>query len=153
MKPATYENSWADAEAAIMRRLATATATELNKTAFVGEPGIVNAWWLEWGAITDTFAPLLVGDLFTMHLPAVITCQFLSRAAAQAWGMRVIAGLPANLSADSNVTTLRVRNMGALAPELVKIANETKEVRVWVLDITLDVVFETGGRANSGVEI
>lgn len=150
MTPATFETAWAEAEAAIMSVLVKATRTELNKTAFVGEPGIINAWWLDWGEITDNYSPLLASDLFVLHFPATLTGQYLSRADAQAWLMRLLASMPASLDTETNVANLRVRAVGNLAAEYVKIANEAKEVRVWVLDVKLDVVFETGGRQNAG---
>ena len=147
MKPQTFESAWAEAEAAVFDKLTAATKTEAGKSAHIGDPGIVNAWFFEWGAITDEKAHLLVADVGTLFIPATVSCKYQRRADAQAWAMRVVRALPLNMGDENNVVCLRVREVGALTSETVPLKNDQKTL-VWTLDIGLDIVFETGGRVN-----
>jgi hypothetical protein len=83
-----------------------------------------------------------------MAVPCYAECRFLRRDACQTWAMRVVGGLPLTNADDSNIALFRVRELGDIQPDQVELANEKGPVTVWLLRITLDLVFATGAKAN-----
>lgn len=149
INPTSFETSWSEAEGAAFAHLCLKTGAEDNKGAFLGKnPGVINAWHFAGLPLKTGEEALLAPDLPSMAIPYYAECQFLKRDACQKWAMRVVGGLPLINEEDSNIALLRVREIGDIQPDQVEVANEKSPVTVWILRITLDLVFATGGKAN-----
>ncbi len=152
MNPTSFETSWTEAEQAAFQILCAATGTENGKSAHLGRnPGILNAWHFTCGKISDGGEVFYADDLPSLCLPAYAECVFLHRAKCQCWAMRIAAALPVCNADNTNIAELRIRadGWGEVKETYVQPPNESKELLAWTLRVDFDLVFVTGGKANS----
>jgi hypothetical protein len=151
--PISFETSWTEAEHRAFGWLVEISGSTEGRSAFLGRnPGIVNAWAFEPQTVTDIGeSVLLAHDLPSLGIPYRAAFASLVRASCQEWAMRVIGGLPLCRDAQSNVALFRVRSLGEIiyGPAEIAAANERKTVDVWTMEIGFDLVFTTGGKANT----
>jgi hypothetical protein len=150
--PATFEASWARAEAALYEALLLATKTRDQAGAFLGRlpPNRTDAWGLASGplqAAVATWAP----EISQVCIQVDLLASYRSRPILQAWAMAVMKALPfgnTTASPAGNVATARIREngWGAIEDEAVRLANEQHDTIAWTMTIGLEMVFTTGGR-------
>lgn len=149
-RPQSFETSWAEAERRAFAWLVASAGSTAGRDAFVGrDPGLVNAWHLRSLPVSATGENAFSAkDPRTLHIPYEAECVFQKREKCLDWAMRLSGGLPLCQDSESNVALLRINAIGAPRPDDIQLANEKAPVAVWYLTIGLDLVFETGGKAN-----
>lgn len=147
--PDLFETSLTDAENAAFNVLLEATESQANKSGYLGlNPGIVNAWYFEaLNSINDTV--FYANDVPSMAVQAKAECSFIRRSDCQKWLMRIVAALPISNHEESNIVEFRINNESPITFKDIQMANENKTIRIWVKEITFDLVFLTGGKASN----
>ena len=87
----------------------------------------------------------------SVHIEVNLTGQFAERANAQKFAMQILKATPWNNLTDDpagNVATVRYREGAFSEPRLqaINAANEDSPVLAWVIDLSMEMVFTTGGR-------
>ncbi len=149
MKPMSFETSWEEAEAAMHKHLIDATGTEDNKSAFLGRnPGVLNAWHLE-PSNTPYNQPFSCKDVPAMAMQYRVVGVFTKRENCLRLAMQLAAGLPVKGDGESNISILRVAEIGNVEYDVIQPTNEAKPVGYWQIGILLDLAFSTGGKELS----
>jgi hypothetical protein len=150
----SFDVAWTEAERAAFLLLCSTVGAVENKGGFLGRDfGIANSFWFTTGQIGGNPG----GNIFyctdfpTMEMPAYAELNHMNRSALQANCMKIIRALPVLDDANSNIHQFRIA-AGGVSPirfEYSPLANEPKPVPRWICRIDFDIVFTTGGKANS----
>lgn len=147
-KPSSFEASWQEAERRAFELLLEAAGATEGSDAFLGaNPGVVNAWHIEPLPIGESQLSLLAPDCPSIYMQLSAVGLYLKRDAAQALAMRLLMGLPVDRDEGSNVACLRVRAISGPERLEVEFRNEKAPVGCWQISVTLDLAFDTGGKA------
>ena len=153
MNPTSFETSWTEGEKAAFAVLLAATGSESGRSGFLGHnPGIANAWHFNCTQVNNGGEVFYAGDIPSICIPAYAECQFLRRSDCQKWAMRIASKLPVDSEEDdSNLVQFRLSDDGIdeIRPEWMKFQNDEKERLIWKLKLKFELVFSTGGKANS----
>lgn len=109
---------------------------------------VFNSWHFASAPVKEAADALLASDLPSLALPYYAECRFQRRSDCQLWAMRIIGALPLNNHEDSNIALLRIRDIDEIKPGQAKLPGKEAMATFWALQITLDLVFATGGKAN-----
>lgn len=146
MSRATFEASWATAEAAVFAILLAGTASTEKKTAFRGYlPAMLDVWSLTTGPgggnEQSTWAPTKA----SVHILGAIRGVFGDRERAMQFVMQCARVLP--IANHGNVQTFRIRIGGwpEVMAEPYDLANERQRVLAFTVNIGCELVFNTGG--------
>ena len=147
-KPTSFEFSWQEAERRAFEILLDAAGSTEGRDAFLGaNPGIANVWHLEPLPIGESQLSLLAPDCPSIYMQLSAVGLYLKRDAAMALAMRLLRGLPVERDDTSNVACLRVRSVSGPNREEVDFRNEKAPILCWEIRVTLDLAFDTGGKA------
>lgn len=152
MNPTSFETAWTEAELTAFEKLIAAAGSEKNRDAYLGaNPGVINAWHFTCAKIGTGGEVFYADDVPSVCFPAYAEMVSNNRASCQKWAFLLAKALPCRDEGNSNVVELRIAagGIGEIVPGIFKPANSDTTMRIWTLRVDFDLVFETGGKANS----
>jgi hypothetical protein len=151
--PDSFDTAWTQGELAAFNLLCTATGVESGKGAFIGRDfDIANGFWFA-STIGGVNGEVLLNNT---DLPNMVArCQaelvFQSRAKVQEAVSAIIRALPVRSLADTNIAEFRVSSQGVsdITGQYEDVPKMSKQVLLWRCRVSFELVFSTGGKANS----